>query len=262
MPFRTRDFALFLLSVAFLVVGITSTAKSNLVVEQQQATVISFDNANEEVSYKATLPEQEEDFRSSRLAQLREKISKLVISKPSEIEPEIIEETTTDAEGSQQVAVGYINLCPNYTAINPPWSPKGLNFEIVEGARLVYREISPVLSVSDVGSTTVPASSREIVLQLPLRTFPMSAKTCLASDVIGIALDGSLIRNNEQGLYKVFGSETLIGYALDGFPVYGLDTTIQTDECGGSLSAGEYSYYLSPLREGVLGCFGGDPVSI
>jgi hypothetical protein len=61
-----------------------------------------------------------------------------------------------------------------------------------------------------------------VVLQLPL-PFGPQGKTCLSYDVVGVALDGSLIRNNEHSLYQVFGSETLIGYALDGFPIYGLN---------------------------------------
>ena len=62
------------------------------------------------------------------------------------------------------------------------------------------------------------------VLQLPSRTMPAASPSCIGSDVIGIANDGSLIRNDELSLYGVFGSETRIGYALDGLPIYGITT--------------------------------------
>ena len=83
--------------------------------------------------------------------------------------------------------------------------------------------------------------------------------TCLYSDVVGIAQDGSLIRNNEVGLYSVFGSDTLIGYALDGFPIYG-KIKESGDKCGGSVVNGQYRYSLSDQREFILNCFSAPPV--
>ena len=81
------------------------------------------------------------------------------------------------------------------------------------------------------------------------------------SDVIGIALDGSLIKNNEYSLYSIFREETLIGYALDGFPIYG-QSEVSTDECGGILADNQYRYYLSKERKAVLYCYSGTPVEI
>ncbi len=256
MPFRTRDFLVFIVTVAFLVVGILSTASSDIKIRSQESSVILTEDNDEEVVYNAVLPEEKTDNRQSRLELLRDKISKLVLSEPKEPEPEIIE-VDNDEDELQEDEVNEISLCSNYQTITPNWSSNNLLFEIVEGARIVYRN---VVVEQVVGSTTNSVPSREVVLQLPLRTFPLSEKTCLGTDVVGVALDGSLIRNDEHSLYKVFGDQTLIGYALDGFPIYGQSEN-KTDECGGSSLSGEYRYYLSNERAGVLGCYGGIPAS-
>jgi hypothetical protein len=130
---------------------------------------------------------------------------------------------------------------------------------------LVYREHEvlpePVVDGASTTLTLVPTTEREVVLQLPHRLFATGANACLSTDIVGIALDGSLIRNSDYTAYRVFGSETLIGYALDGYAIYGTGT-FATDACGGSDVGGEYSYYLSPDREGVIGCFNATPVSL
>ena len=66
-------------------------------------------------------------------------------------------------------------------------------------------------------------------MQLPVRNIPSGGTTCISTDVIGIATDGSLIRNNEAGVYGIFGANTLVGWALDGFPIYG--SSIQLATC-------------------------------
>ncbi len=260
MPFRTRDFFVFMLTVAFLVIGIASTASMDIKMRNQESAVInSGTDEDVEVVYKAVLPSESEvdDTRQSRLEMLREKISNLVLSAPADPEPELEIDDVEVAIDSSEISNNEVQLCSNYQTVSPNWSSDGLLFEVVEGARIIYRNAT---TNQVVGTTTVIVPSREVVLQLPLRSFPLSDKTCLASDIVGVALDGSLIRNNENGLYKVFGDQTLIGYALDGFPIYGL-SNMSTDECGGLMINGEYRYYLSSEREAVLACFGGIPAS-
>lgn len=262
MLFRTRDFLLFLLTTAFLVVGIASTIGIDLSVARQKASLISFQDNGEEVIYKAVLPEVVPETRTSRLSELKDKVvaflgaNKDVFVVPEE---EVIEEVSSEVT----VIDGSVLNCPNYSALNISWSPKDLNFEIVEGARIVSRS-APEVALAPISSSTeaLPIfSAPDVVLQLPLRTAPLAKKTCLNTDVVGIALDGSLIRNKEQGLYGVFGESTLVGYALDGFPIYGLSSQ-KTDSCGGSTASGEYRYFLSKDREGVIGCFSGVPTQI
>src|SRR5690606_28864850 len=122
-----------------------------------------------------------------------------------------------------------------------------------EGARVLYREVSGDID-SDISSSTI--------LQLPINSFPSDVKTCLNNDIVGIALEGSLMRNAEDKIYKIFGSETLLGYALDGFPIYGLDDSLVADSGGGASVSGAYRYYLNSSRSGLIGCFSGSPISL
>ena len=260
MPFRTRDFILFLLTIAFMIVGITSTVRNDLENKNHQATVIQFsDPTSIDITYIAVLPEDSTDERPSRLTALREKIAEVLSSDDSEPdldeEVEVLAVIPTEEIQLEKPSANSVSLCSNYSPNTLNWNPKDLHFEIVEGTRIVYRDIS-----SSTATVINSNESREVVLQLPLRTSPLSTKSCLKTDVVGIAFDGSLIRNGEQRIYSVFNSETIIGYALDGFPIYGLNNSLPTDECGGAIISGEYGYYLSTEREGVIGCFSGEPV--
>lgn len=256
MPFRTKDFALFLAVVAFLVIGITSTVKGDLAVRNQSASVASFDADTNDVIYEAAPLDTPVDARPSRLAALKEKISKLVLTVPEEV----VEEVPV-AEPEETSVPGSVNTCPGYSKLSLNWSAQGLQFDVAEGARLIYRTIDSPDTVNELGEVVPGTPSREVVLQLPLRNFASASNTCIPSDVVGIALDGSLIRNNEHTLYQVFGAETVVGYSLDGFPIYGLSSA-KTDECGGMMAGGSYRYYLSADREGVLGCYASTPVRI
>lgn len=258
MPFLTRDFALFLLTVAFLVVGITATVHQDLVSKNNFASVATSVEGSPDVVYEAVLPQSENDARPSRLASLREKIAALVLAPVPEEE---VEEVVVAVEEEAATVPGAVSLCSNYAPQFISWQPQGLKFEVVEGARIIYREGEPVSTVNELGETVLGLPVRTILAQLPLRSFPSPTKNCLSSDIIGIALDGSLIRNAEYPLYTIFGEETLLGYALDGFPIYGA-TSRKTDSCGGSAASGAYRYYLSADRAGVVGCFSGEAIAL
>jgi len=258
MPFRTRDFALFLFSVAFIVAGIFVTVEQNFGKHGQVAAVAQFENnSTDEIVYEAVVLPTREVPRASRLAELRDKIADFVLPEVEEVAEEV--EAEEEVVTAATVEPGNITLCGNYRTANAVWSPAGLQFEVVEGARLVYRTNEKTV-VDELGVSNV-VKEREVVAQLPLRSAPQSTKSCIATDIVGIALDGSLIRNNEHSLYQVFGEETVVGYALDGFPIYGLSSR-PADECGGVTLATGYGYVLSATRDGVLGCFSGAPISL
>jgi hypothetical protein len=145
------------------------------------------------------------------------------------------------------------------------WSPTGIKIEEAEGARLVYRPVEASAPVTqNAGSTSAPIliqPQRNILAQLPVRTFPAANTSCIASDVIGIANDGSLIRNNEAGVYGIFNSSTLVGYALDGFPIYG-SSSEAGDTCGGIMAAEGYRYQISPQRDTILHCYSAAPIRL
>jgi hypothetical protein len=79
--------------------------------------------------------------------------------------------------------------------------------------------------------------------------------------VIGISKNGSLIRNTDVAGYGSFGGDTLVGYALDGFPIYGAADK-RTDICGGLMEDGQYRYQISNSRDTIITCYVGSPISL
>lgn len=251
MPFRTRDFAIFLGSVGFLVTAIVFTASNDIAVSAQNDALTIAAVSSAENVYQATVVEQVPLDRAARLADLKQKVSAQTLEEVTIVAaaPEPVATTPTDTDST------IVLKCAGYTTIKPAWSAAGLEFAVVEGARIVYRTEPVVVSAS----TTVP--TRAVVLQLPLSGRQSSQGSCLSDSLIGIASDGSLISNDEYAVYGVFGENTLIGYALDGFPIYGRSSR-QTDSCGGTVVEGEYRYFLSSDREGVIGCYSGAAVTL
>jgi len=262
MPLRTRDFLLYLLSFAFLVIAICVTIVRDTYTENSNmASVINADANYGEVIYTATFEEKPGMDRSGNLATLRSKIAdfKESVINPNTL-PEPVEEISVETNDIEPTDIFLTELkCPLYQNLDKDWSPKGLNFSVVEGARLLYREVE--INTSSSSATSSVELTKEVLLQLPVQTYASTKKSCIPNDVVGVALDGSLIKNNEYSLYSIFDSETLVGYALDGFPIHG-QLEEGTDECGGVFVDGQYSYYISSKRKAVLYCYSGIPVEI
>ena len=248
MFLNTRNFFLYLLCVAVLIIAIAVTAVS------RQSQTGSDDDypippPATTLSNEATVIGAVTLNREEKLALMREKVSQsladtnvMPLTTEEQIPIEEVSVTTSDVVTSFAE-----NRCDTYVLYQGVWEARGLTFSVVEGARLLQREVG--------------ASSTETVLQLPLRTFPSATGNCITSDVVGIALDGSLIRNGEVSLYSVFGQETLIGYALDGFPIYGVSDK-SGDACGGLVLDGHYQYHLRTGSDYILGCYSGAPVTL
>jgi hypothetical protein len=277
MP-RTRDLFLFISIGGFLVLAIGATVVGSIQTNNtSKADQIVVPTVGEEVEYSAEVYEPSEPSREERLALMREKIaagSELQIEAVEKEEivveagPEPEEATPPPAPATTTPETPLISepiLCPTYSTYSQFWPLGEVKVEVAEGARLVYQEViheyesDPLTATS---SNTLPSEvGKSVLLQLPIRLNPAATPNCLQSDVVGIAKDGSLIRNGEVGLYGIFGAETLIGYAFDGFPIYGTSPE-QGDTCGGMMVAGQYRYHLSADRETVLNCFSAPPVRL
>lgn len=267
--FRTRDFILLFTTIVFLILAIGTTVLSKLSMGDSEAPDIQF-TETEDADYVAVVGESDSLSRSEKLAEMRRKIAAqgdVTISAPiEEIPTDTTEDTPKDDQtDSNEPTTAIVQICAGYTRNNTPWSPFGLQTEVSEGARIYFHETIPVINPDSSTSTSstlmATESYKEVALQLPIRNLPSGRPTCLSTDVVGVAQDGSLIRNNEVGLYNVFGSDTLIGYALDGFPIYGVSAVLG-DSCGGSIIEGQYRYLLSDDRETIINCFSAPPVKI
>lgn len=248
MPLTTRNFALTLSLLAFVIVGISLGALETFEGKKNVGTVLSGVSLPEAEYEGVTISAPALD-RKARVAELRQKIAALPAMAAFETETTEPEVPPTNPDPS----VATLLLCPTYRSVVPTWQPGTVTFEVIEGARVLQS------SVTDPFNPTLETTV--VHLQLPLQTSADTITSCIPYDVIGVALDGSPILNSERDVYAIFGSETLIGYALDGFPIYGMSDST-ADACGGLVSSGQYRYHLSPERETILHCFAGNPVGL
>jgi len=263
---RTRDFVLVLITVAFLVLAIGSTVFNQKQSTGQQTVglqpAVGYDG-----EYTAVSVNPHEFSRAQKLQEMQEKIAasrQLSIAAPEPVE--VMEEVTASTSSSTSAVLARgPQLCPGYAATNVNWSPTGIKIEEAEGARLVYKTVeisAPAIQNTDSTSTPVITQpQRNVLAQLPVRNIPAASTFCLPSDVIGIATDGSLIRNNEAGVYGIFNSSTLVGYALDGFPIYG-SSSEAGDTCGGTMATEGYRYQISSQRDTILNCYAATPIRL
>ena len=239
--------------IVFLVTAIGATllvqyfADAPAVAVPDFATIASTSPA----TYPAVVASIEGLDRVQRVADMRAKIAQQTVlteELPAPVdESELEDEEITDSE--DETPESDLVACANASQYGGFWDARDLSWVESEGARVLVR--------GDVSSSSIP----ETVLQLPKRFSASSNPSCVGSDVIGVANDGSLIRNDEAPVYRIFNSSTLIGYALDGLPIYGSGGAA-LDACGGHTIAGQYRYELSADRDTVINCFAATPISL
>lgn len=251
--FRTRDFLLLFSTVTFLVFAIGGTLIMRFFEgTTNQVAIPEFAMVDvEPLPLSANVSATDTLARSERLEDMRRQIALRteLISAPATSVSDVAESSPESATVAESAAASPM-LCSGYQAYQyAGWNPQNITIEEVEGVRLVR----------SMPQSTNPDATQQFVTEfvLPMRLYK-SGEYCLSGDVIGVAKDGSLIRNNEIGLYGVFDAETIIGYALDGLPIRG-SSTIDTDSCGGTSVDGQYAYYLNPERKTILNCFAAEP---
>ncbi len=256
--FRTRDFVLVLVSLVFIVMLVVMTVRPGVT---GVGTVVTLGEVAESPVFTAEVPAGV-DTRAERLKAMRAKLAERTIlmadtPTPVPAPEEVVVVASTTVPTKEEVVV---MTCASYRTLDIPWSPQGIVAEDREGMRVYYEPGVPTDAVDALGQPfPVPESVRA---RIPLRTWPLATPSCLPTDVIGIGTDGSLMRNDELALYTVFGGDTIVGYALDGFPIYGRAPGIVTDTCGGAMVGGQYRYILDPARPGLITCFAGVPTAL
>ena len=78
----------------------------------------------------------------------------------------------------------------------------------------------------------------------------------MPSEVIGVTNGGVLMFNGDVNSYRKIPENALIGYARDGFPIYGVYKE-KVDECGGYDHPSGYRYTVSTQRDYIIGCYVG-----
>lgn len=257
---RTKDLLWFVLVLVFLALAILSTfvnrpAGSSGILNMPPIQ----SNAPE---YSAELADGGGMDRDANIERLRALLSEgdLVTSSPS-VEDEVFDEL-------EEILRGELECGPVDSGIATArlWPLSGVTVNAAEGMRVVvYTQAAAAAPapVPVVGTSTslVPAAPPAIVKTLlVLSQFPVKATqpTCLDSEIVGVTVDGSLIFNNDVILYRNTAPNTLIGYARDGFPIYGAYAG-PVDECGGYDGPGGYRYVALGGESKFMKCFVGAP---
>lgn len=256
--FRTRDFVLFFTAIIFLVSAIGITALKQSGTDARHNTILPKET-KEILDVQAVVTSKNDvDDKESRIERLKRKIAESGVISYSQPEEESLVVDETQEGIASEIIEQVLQLCPSYFVQSVPgWNPGEIDVQEVEGLRQYF-----TTDTTEVASTTASTSEllvqKTVRLSLPVMFVPTGPTNCLSSDIIGVALDGSLIRNTEVGLYGIFSAKTLLGYALDGFPIYGTGQ-VQTDQCGGRVVGGQYRYELSKEREALISCYSGIP---
>jgi hypothetical protein len=248
---RTRDFSMFLAAVLFLVCGIGTTAVwgGRGVETPLVAMVLLANSTTSQPVREAVVVAGEVVDRNAQAARLREKVAAYLSTRIAIAPVTGVADEVAASDTPTNSVITSPRKCINYTVVSWPDRP-GVQFREMEGARLITETVTDEDGVEQL----VP------VLQLPIRTHPRPTPVCLPFDVVGIANDGSMIRNHETALYGIFDRDTVIGYALDGFPIHGNTQGLTLDGCGGTVYESTYRYFIDPERDYLLGCFaGGEP---
>ena len=269
---RTRNFLIFILLSSVLLLGVAGM----LVRSSGAATGEMFTDSQllgaailiDEYRVVASDSEILTDLSSEeRLTAMRERVRAYREVNSTTNERFVVREgepefavTAIQAGETAESGVGVqVRRCELYQNFDTFW-PLQVVIEEYEGARLVIARDS--LSESPVTEAETTLFSGEVLAQLPIPRQPSGTPTCVSMDVVGVAMDGSLIRNNEYQAYGFFDADTVVGFALDGFPIYGRDDTVETDQCGGTIGSMGYGYVLQSSRPAVLSCFSGRPIAI
>ncbi len=230
---RTRDLFLFVLVVFFLLLVMVFTVSND---RANRDAVSHVDFSEQEISTPTVIYEEKELDRKSIITRLREAIKdEKVTLLESEPEPEVVQ---ADSPGSAPA-------CSMNNGLNlaRTWPHGGVVVREVEGVRQVAEVVNEVINP---------------LLILPLNPSVSGSENCLKSQIVGVTVTGGLLFNTDAIVYKTKSAGDLVGYARDGYPIYG-NYAGEVDVCGGSNASGQYRYYLNSGSNKVLGCYHGQP---
>ncbi len=244
---NTKDLLLFVLVVIFLLLAIMFTLDRDTKAANTLAEVI-FDN--QEISTKAVIYEEPKIDRNSTIAHLREAIKG----------EEIVMAVTPTEEIEEEVIINTGEKCTerDNLTLARAWPREGVKVRETEGVRQVVHITSGEDLDNSQAQVVGSTNSIKTLLLLPLRPSPAANSTCVSDTIVGVTVSGGLLFNSDAIVYRSKTAGDLVGYARDGFPVYG-NYSGTVDECGGVELAGQYRYYLSSENNKILNCYRATP---
>lgn len=249
---RTKDLVLVVVILVMLVMAISATVAARLGA-QHSSDFVSSGTQSVQEQYAANTPHVGFD-RAGHIERLRAELAKgnVIDSSPS-VEVSPVPEGQ-EMEGSLACAAPDSGI-----TIARSWPLADVTLLVSGGSRQVLQRVT-IPGVQNASGTLslAPLVSDAVLLSLPLAPAKSGSPVCPDSEVIGVTVDGSLMFNADATLYRNTGPETLIGYARDGFPIYGAYAGA-VDQCGGYDAAKGYRYVVTPGATTFLSCFVGQP---
>ncbi|MEZ4200789.1 MAG: hypothetical protein R3B69_04415 [Candidatus Paceibacterota bacterium] len=250
---RTRDFFLYALILLFLCIGVGTTliAQSKNTIEIP--TVTHFLLGRENV---AVVSGESANDRETTIARLREKLAQESGYSISRVP---VFTSVDEPEPEPETSSYEVQRClhTDDSTLLVKWPPL-VTFSVLEGARVYsYQKIDE----KTVGTTTIQATSTVTLTALPLQPLTAVSPACVR-EVVGLTPAGQPLVNSSAGSYQHLGKDALIGYALDGFPIYAVAPAEGLDTCGGTTENGTYRYQLRAGEGELIRCFTGIPQSV
>lgn len=265
---RTRDLVVFLVLLFVVACGIALT-----IIVQKQHTFFTFAHtllgpAHDSPATFVADSTKESDNTVENIKRLQV----LLANNDTTIIPSASVEDTSSTEqvSTPEVldvslgVVASIDQCDTYddtglTAAS--WPTENVSVLISGGNRLVtHATVQAINNLSVSTSSTDSVPTTEVVTLLTLKAYPVKQTytSCVSGEVVGVTVQGELIHNYDAQLYATTHSEELLGYARDGFPIYGVYEG-EVDACGGYQHSNGYRYTLTKERDVVLNCFFNTP---
>jgi len=249
---RTRDLVLFILClfVLFLAILVTLPGRSG-----GSLTTLDF-SEGAPVSEEATAPTSEAPDYASNIDRLKALIAsgKVTVTPQPDTFLDDIPETETDVPVPPAVpAVSYCLFADDTLPFISVWPQQGTSLAVAGGMRL----FTATETITPVGSTT-PEQVVKQLLAMPVAPVRLASPACVPSAIVGVTQSGAPVFNENASVWAGVAAGTLIGYARDGFPIYGRYDG-EVDACGGYMAPDGYRYTIGANRSYVIGCYAATP---
>lgn len=262
---RTRDFLLYVVVLMFLIIGVVYTGMFRAPAEVVTETGIQLTKPGLELS---AVPSEELDTRAERLAALRAKIAAgegdIVTAPPVFVSVDQVaaaqaRENATSGPATENRSATYCGVPVAHVA-TLDW-PTITEVRVVEGAYVFSTLVSETVLV---GTSTETRETITPVLDVPIRTIRTNFDSCLPDTLVGVTSAGRPLVNTTASQFNSVPATSLVGYARDGFSIYGpLADSSVLDSCGGYYNAaGVYQYHIRANEPFILGCYAGIPIGI
>ena len=259
---RTRNFALYIAVIIFLVFGISATLLWYGISERDESqSVIDFNEGQEQIMVSSVLSD---DNRVDTIARLKSKLAAgegdIVSAPPALTSVDDVPPTDADTEVSS-TSTRQILRCgtADSDSLFKDWPKSKIDLTTTASERVfTYSHKVEVVQ----GSSTVMSATTTTLLSLPIVYTRLAEDSCINSNIIGVTTSGALLPNFQAALYLGQSQYTLVGYALDGFPIYGpIVDESSLDNCGGEATATGYQYHVRAADEFIIGCYAGKPIT-